>query len=159
MGGGFRSKSQIKTAFSMGVNRVVLGTAVIENPEFGNIAMDLFGSEKIAFGFDVLNGQLMTHGWKKSSGLRSTELALKLISSGAKTLIYTNIARDGMSSGVDWETALDLKREFPIEIIASGGTSSLKDIKMVREAGLDGIIIGRALYEEKFTLKEALDVR
>ena len=88
-----------------------------------------------------------------------SNLAQSLVQAGAKTLIYTNILKDGMQTGVDWENTKQLADQTGLQVIASGGTAALEDIAQVRSAGLAGVIIGRALYEEKFTLKEALNVR
>jgi len=158
VGGGFRSFSQIQSAITMGVDRVVLGTAVIENPNFGGDVIKSFGFKRVAIGIDALAGVLMTHGWVKSSGIQIVEFIRQLVEHGAKTFIYTNIEKDGMNSGLDWENAKKMKEEFPLDIIASGGTASLSDIIAVKNAGLDGMIIGRALYEGKFTYAEALNV-
>ncbi|MBN2045874.1 MAG: 1-(5-phosphoribosyl)-5-[(5-phosphoribosylamino)methylideneamino]imidazole-4-carboxamide isomerase [Anaerolineales bacterium] len=159
LGGGFRTIEQITAALNMGVARIVLGTAVIENPAFGEVVLDRFGGEKIAFGFDAHGQNLMSRGWLSDPGVEMLPLAGKLADAGAQTLIYTNIQKDGMQTGVDWENAINLSDQTGLDVIASGGTSSLADIKAVRLAGLSGVIIGRALYEGNFTLKEAFNVR
>ena len=92
-------------------------------------------------------------------GVKMLPLAERLAKSGAKTLIYTNILKDGMQTGVDWKIAKYLSDQTGLDVIASGGTSNLEDIEAVRKAGLQGVIVGRALYEGNFTLKEALNVR
>ena len=158
LGGGLRKTRQIKAALKMGVSRIVLGTAVIENPEFGEKVLDKFGGDKIALGFDALEGELMIRGWQSTTGMRMIPLAERLVQAGAETIIYTNIKKDGMQTGVDWENAKDLADQTGVQVIASGGTSNLADIKAVCKAGLTGVIIGRALYEENFTLKEAINV-
>lgn len=119
----------------------------------------MFGGEKIAFGFDALGQELMSRGWQSHSGLTMAALAEKLAQAGAKTLIYTNINKDGMQTGVDWENAKQLADQTGLRVIASGGTDTLEDIANVRAAGLAGVIVGRALYEENFSLQEALNVR
>ncbi|MFC2064021.1 1-(5-phosphoribosyl)-5-[(5-phosphoribosylamino)methylideneamino]imidazole-4-carboxamide isomerase [Chloroflexota bacterium] len=158
LGGGLRTIEQISAAFGLGVSRIVLGTAVIENPAFGEKVLKIFGGEKIAIGFDALDQVLMIRGWQNQSRLSMNELAERLVKAGAKTLIYTNIKKDGMQTGVDWENTKQLAEETGLSVIASGGTSTLKDIASVRKAGLAGVIVGRALYEGNFTLKEALNV-
>ena len=158
IGGGFRSIAQIRIALDLGVNRIVLGTAVIENPLFGMRAIKEFGADKISFGFDLRNGELMSRGWKYPSGVNADALAKTLSAAGAQTFIYTNIERDGMGTGVDWREAKRLQTEYSVCVIASGGVSSLDHIIRVKAAGLGGVIIGRALYDGKFTLTEALDV-
>ena len=159
LGGGIRTANQIKAALALGVSRIVLGTSVIENPDFGIEVISLFGGDKIAFGFDALGQELMSRGWQSHSGLSMTVLAERLAQAGAETLIYTNIKKDGMQSGVDWENAKQLAEQTGLSVIASGGTASLGDISSVRVAGLSGVIVGRALYEGNFSLQEALNVR
>jgi phosphoribosylformimino-5-aminoimidazole carboxamide ribotide isomerase len=159
LGGGIRTVKQIKAALALGVSRVVLGTAVIENPAFGEKVLCLFGIEKIAFGFDALGQELMSQGWQSHSGLSMVALAERLAQVGAQTLIYTNIKKDGMQTGVDWKVAKQLADQTKLSVIASGGTATLNDIARVRAAGLAGVIVGRALYEGNFTLKEATYVR
>jgi phosphoribosylformimino-5-aminoimidazole carboxamide ribotide isomerase len=159
LGGGIRTMEAIETALSFGVNRIVLGTSVIENPAFGDLVLKRFGGEKIAFGFDALGQQLMSRGWQSPSGLSMTTLGEELAAAGAETLIYTNIKKDGMHTGIDWINAKQLADRTGLRVIASGGTATLEDIACVRAAGLAGVIVGRALYEDKFLLQEALNVR
>ncbi len=158
LGGGFRSLEQITAAFDLGITRVILGTSVIENPAMGIEMINQFGGDKIAFGFDAIGQELMSRGWQSRSGLSMTSLAEKLALAGAQTIIYTNIKKDGMQTGVDWKIAKQLADETGLRVIASGGTATLEDISRVREAGLGGVIVGRALYEGNFSLKEALNV-
>jgi len=158
-GGGIRTISEIEKVLSLGVSRVVLGTAVIENPDFGLEALKRFGRKKIAFAMDAVNQELMTLGWQSHSGVSMQSLAKTLADAGAQTLIYTNIQKDGMQTGVDWENAKRLADQTGLAVIASGGTAKLADVARVRLAGLEGVIIGRALYEGNFSLKEALNVR
>jgi phosphoribosylformimino-5-aminoimidazole carboxamide ribotide isomerase len=159
LGGGIRTIEQIQKAFNMGVSRVVLGTAIIENPEFGVEVLQKYGGEKVAFGFDAVDGELMVRGWEAGSGLLMFDLASKLAEAGGKTVIYTNIKKDGMQTGVDWQNARKLAHETGLSVIASGGVATLDDIANVVNADLAGVIIGRALYEGNFTLEEALNVR
>ena len=158
-GGGIRTLEQIDRALFSGVTRVVLGTAAIESPDFGVEVLKQFPPDRVAFGFDALGQQLMTEGWQSDPGVRMMDLAKKLADAGGLTLIYTNIKKDGMQTGVDWEVAQKLAAQTGMAVIASGGVASLKDIEYVRAADLDGVIVGRALYEGNFTLKEALDAR
>ncbi len=158
LGGGLRTRDQIAAALQQGVSRVVLGTAVIENPAFGEAVLAEFGGDKIAFGFDAHKQELMSWGWQSGSGVEMKTLAERLAKAGAKTIIYTNIQKDGMQSGVDWQNAKLLSEQTGLAVIASGGTATLDDIAAVHTAGLAGVIVGRALYEGNFTLKEALNV-
>ena len=159
LGGGIRTISEIEKVLSLGVSRVVLGTAVIENQDFGIEALKRFGSKKIAFAMDAVNQELMTMGWQSHSRVSMQSLAKTLADAGAQTLIYTNIQKDGMQTGVDWEIAKRLADQTCLAVIASGGTAELADVARVKLAGLEGVIIGRALYEGNFSLKEALNVR
>jgi phosphoribosylformimino-5-aminoimidazole carboxamide ribotide isomerase len=159
LGGGIRTIEQINSALTLGVSRVILGTSVIENPDFGVQVLERYDNESIAFGFDALGQELMSQGWQSASGLSMDDLAVTLAEAGAKTLIYTNIQKDGMETGVDWENAKKLAENTELDVIAAGGVASLNDIAYVRWAGLAGVIVGRALYEGNFTLKEALNVR
>jgi phosphoribosylformimino-5-aminoimidazole carboxamide ribotide isomerase len=159
LGGGLRTMEQIRTALDMGTARIVLGTAIIEDPQFGEAVLKKFGGDRIAFGFDALGQELMSRGWQSASGVKILPLAKRFAKAGAKTIIYTNILKDGMQTGVDWENAKMLSDQTGLTVIASGGTTDLQDIWAVQKAGLGGVIIGRALYERNFTLKEALNVR
>jgi phosphoribosylformimino-5-aminoimidazole carboxamide ribotide isomerase len=159
LGGGLRSIEQVERALELGAARVVLGTAVIENPQFGIEVIKQFGPDKAAFGFDAIGQELMTRGWQSGSQVKMLALAESFAEAGAQTLIYTNIQKDGMQTGVDWENARLLAERTGLAVIASGGVAGLTDIARVRKAGLEGVIIGRALYEGNFTLKEALNVR
>ena len=158
IGGGIRSIKQIENVIKMGFSRVVLGTVVIENPLFGKEAINTFGSDMLAFGLDAKDSILMSHGWKRNSTISTFELTDSLANFGAKTIIYTNIKNDGMQNGVDWQIAKKISEDYHLNVIASGGTSTLDDIFQVKKANLSGIIIGRALYENNFTLTEAINV-
>jgi len=157
LGGGLRTFEDIQSIFCKDISRIVLGTSVIENPTFGEEVLAVFDGQRIAFGLDAVGRKLMSRGWQSDAGLDLFDLADRLAESGAKTLIYTNILKDGMETGVDWQIASELAQRTGLEVIASGGTDSLQDISAVRSAGLAGVIVGRALYEGSFTLKEALD--
>jgi phosphoribosylformimino-5-aminoimidazole carboxamide ribotide isomerase len=154
-GGGIRQIEDITLAIDAGVSRVVIGTAAIENPAFVAHALGRFG-QQVAFALDAVGNRLMTHGWKKTASQSVSEFGDYLAYCGAATVIYTNISRDGMGTGVDWFKAKELARQTGLEVIASGGVVSLDDVRMVRENDLSGIVIGRALYENLFTLDEAL---
>ncbi|MBE9523542.1 MAG: 1-(5-phosphoribosyl)-5-[(5-phosphoribosylamino)methylideneamino]imidazole-4-carboxamide isomerase [Chloroflexi bacterium] len=156
LGGGIRDLSAIRQALAIGIDRVVLGTAAIENEEFAAEALEKFGPDQIAFALDAKKGELMTRGWKTGSGQSTIEFANHLAALGAKILIYTNIDTDGMGIGNDFETARQIVGTTGLQVIASGGIASISDVKKVKKAGLSGLIIGRALYEKQITLEEAL---
>ncbi|MBL7161015.1 MAG: 1-(5-phosphoribosyl)-5-[(5-phosphoribosylamino)methylideneamino]imidazole-4-carboxamide isomerase [Anaerolineales bacterium] len=155
-GGGMRDMDSIEQALALGIARVILGTAAIQSPGFARSAIEEFGAGRIAFALDAANGELMTRGWQEKSGVNLLAFAQSLADSGAATLIYTDIQKDGMETGVDWEIAAQLALKTGLETIASGGVAALEDVENTKAAGLDGVIIGRALYEKNFTLEEAL---
>jgi phosphoribosylformimino-5-aminoimidazole carboxamide ribotide isomerase len=156
-GGGLRSLEGIDNALRLGIQRIVLGTAALEMPELLTHAVERHGAEQIAAALDALQGIIRTHGWTQESGKDVVSVGKELLSLGLRTVIYTDIKRDGMGSGIDIASAQVLAG-LGLEIIASGGVSSLEDIRQVRRAGLDGVIVGRALYEGSFQLEEALEL-
>jgi len=155
-GGGLRTLADLEALFDLGVARAVLGTAAVENPDLVRLALQRFGPQRIAVGLDVRAGQVRTRGWQSGSHLAPAVLGKALACAGLKTLIYTDIARDGMQTGPDIAGALALAQASGLDVIVSGGIGSLEDVRRVRAAGLPGLIIGRALYEGRFTLEEAL---
>lgn len=155
-GGGMRNMDSMQQALDAGVTRVILGTAAIQSLEFARSAIEQFGAQRVAFALDAANGELMTRGWQESSGVDVMAFAQALAKAGAVTLIYTNIHKDGMQTGVDWQYTAQIAEQTGLEVIASGGVAALEDVRNVKAAGLDGVIIGRALYEKNFTLQEAL---
>lgn len=155
-GGGLRSLESIRAILSMGVARVILGTAAVETPSLIYDALRTYGPEKIILGIDAKDGFMQVAGWEKNTKLTPIEIAERFIGHGLETIIYTNIRHDGMQQGVDIRSAKLLATIFPREIIASGGVGSLEDVKAVKLAGLSGVIVGKALYENKFTLSEAI---
>jgi phosphoribosylformimino-5-aminoimidazole carboxamide ribotide isomerase len=155
-GGGLRSLEQIERVFAAGIQRAVLGTAALDNPGFTAEAISRFGRERLAIALDVRNGRLQSHGWLSDSGKDALKVSQELASLGIKTIIHTNISRDGTGSGVDLAASQALAKATGLKVIASGGVNSLEEVRQARQAGLEGIIIGRALYEGIFRLEEAL---
>lgn len=155
-GGGLRSLADVEAAFELGVQRVILGTAAVENPEMVQQAVSYFGTERVAVGIDARQDQVQVRGWVQDAEINSLTLAVRLSDYGVTTIIVTDISRDGMGQGVNLALTRSLAQQTGLAVIASGGVTSLKDVRQVRQAGLQGIIIGRALYEGQFTLDEAL---
>src|SRR5262249_30991122 len=143
-------------ALSLGVSRVVLGTIAIENPNVVADAIQKFGAERIAVGIDARDGLVRVRGWKADSGISVTDLALHMRGLGLATVIFTDISRDGLGSGLNIAATRELAEVSGLDVIASGGVHTLKDVIAAREANLSGVIIGRALYEGTIDLKEAL---
>lgn len=157
-GGGMRSLDAVARALDLGVSRVVLGTIAIENPDVVAEALTRFGAEKIAVGIDALDGLVRTRGWQASSGLPALDLALRIRTLGLRTVIFTDIRRDGLGGGLNLAATKELADASGLDVIASGGVHTLSDVRAVKEAGLAGVIIGRALYDGTIELGEALRV-
>lgn len=160
-GGGLRTIADIEAALSMGVARVVIGTAAITDPVLVQEALARFGSKRIALAVDARDGQVATHGWQKLSGMAAVALVLQMKTLGVTRVIYTDIARDGTLTGVNAAACAALATESGLAVIASGGVASLEDVhrvKAVETVGVDGLIIGKALYAGQIDLSEALEV-
>lgn len=159
VGGGMRSRPSIETAVAIGADRVVVGTAVLQDRELLDWAIERLGAGLVV-ALDAREGMVATHGWTQVSDRRAVEVAEDLLSTGVRTLLYTDIARDGMLGGPNLSALADLARAVPpLRIIASGGIGSLTDLRRLREVDADnlvGVIVGRALYEDRFTVSEAL---
>lgn len=155
-GGGIRSMEDIALRLDeIGVARVILGTVAVEKPEIVKEACQKWPG-KIAVGIDARDGKIATRGWVQLSNLDAIELALEMKDFGVLTIIYTDISRDGMLGGVNVAATARMAQVTGMEIIGSGGVASVEDIISLRQAGAAGVITGKALYEGKFTLKEAL---
>ncbi|MDT7813093.1 MAG: phosphoribosylformimino-5-aminoimidazole carboxamide ribotide isomerase [Acidobacteriaceae bacterium] len=163
-GGGLRSLADIAKVIELGVARVVIGTLAVEAPESLDQALRLFGADRIAVGIDARNGQALTRGWEKEAKVSALELAQDVASVGVERIIYTDVARDGMLTGINVEQTCIIARESGLKVTASGGVSSLEDIERLMNAAkgktgdgqIDSLIIGKAIYEGRFTLEEAL---
>ena len=158
LGGGIRNLATIEKLLDLGVTRLILGSAAVKNPELVQEACKKYPGH-IAVGIDAKNGEVAIEGWGQGSGVAATELAKKMASFGVETIIYTDISRDGMLSGVNVESTAALARACGVPIIASGGVASLDDIRRVKAVegdGVQGCIIGKAIYTGAVDLKEAL---
>jgi len=155
LGGGLRSLAQLRAGLELGMARVVIGTAAATDPGLVPAALEQFGSQRLAVGIDVRGGYVAIRGWVETSSQPASELAGRVVANGVTTLVYTDIARDGMLSGPDLTGALSLQATGA-RVILSGGVQSVRDIQDACAAGLDGVIVGRALYEGRVSLPEAL---
>ncbi|HEY7221474.1 MAG TPA: 1-(5-phosphoribosyl)-5-[(5-phosphoribosylamino)methylideneamino]imidazole-4-carboxamide isomerase [Candidatus Binatia bacterium] len=158
LGGGLRSTQAVETALSLGVIRVVIGTAAYDNAEFLRVLCQKFPG-KIVAGIDARQGKVAVQGWKETTAMDAVELAKRCEADGASRIIYTDISRDGTRAGVNLDETLKIARAVKIPVIASGGVATLDDIRkllpLVKE-GVEGVIVGEALYSGAITLKEAL---
>ena len=158
-GGGVRSIDDVQKLDDLGVTRIVVGTAAIENPLLLQSMLDEFGST-IVVGIDARNGMVALRGWQKTADITALDLAQKVADMGVERIVYTDIARDGMMGGINLEATREIAEVSGLKVTASGGVATLEDIysvKELQEFGVDSLIIGKALYEGSFTLEEALD--
>lgn len=158
LGGGIRSLDTINLWLEKGVTRVILGTIALRNPDLVKQACQEF-PDQIAVGIDAKDGFVAVEGWAETSTIKDVELARRFESAGVSAIIYTNVARDGLLQGPDLDSTLNLAKSVSIPVIVSGGIASLDDIKACKKAELfEGVIAGRAIYEKRFTVSEAISV-
>ena len=162
-GGGVRDSATLRRALDLGASRVVIGTAAVKNPQLVDEALRMCGPERVALGIDARAGRVRTHGWREAAPMTAVELAGEWAARGVRWFIFTDVSRDGMSSGLNLQATVQLARAIGAHatgthVIASGGVSSLEDVRRAHAAGLSGVIIGRALYEGHVTLADALRV-
>ena len=155
-GGGLRDMAAIDRAFAAGVGRVILGTAAVSDERLLAESVQKYG-EKIAVGADLRDGRVAIRGWREDSGLTAEDFLRKVEALGVRTVICTDISRDGAMRGANAELYERLQREFGLELIASGGVSSLEDVARLRALGLYGAIIGKAYYTGDIELREAVE--
>jgi phosphoribosylformimino-5-aminoimidazole carboxamide ribotide isomerase len=155
LGGGLRTMEHVARAFAAGVSRAILGTAALEDGAFLRRAVAEYG-ERIAVGIDARDGRVAVRGWAEATGVAPLELALAVRDAGVKTVIYTDISRDGMLSGPNFDATERLIRETGLDVIVSGGVAALGHVARAREIGAAGVIIGRALYTGAVTLEDAI---
>ncbi|ULT56384.1 1-(5-phosphoribosyl)-5-[(5-phosphoribosylamino)methylideneamino]imidazole-4-carboxamide isomerase [Neobacillus drentensis] len=157
IGGGIRSEEDIVHYLENGVDRVIIGSIAISKPEFAIEMIAKYGA-KIAVGIDAKNGYVATHGWLDTSSVKAVELGKRFADAGAETFIFTDIATDGTLAGPNIKAVCELAEVTGKNVIASGGVSSLDDLQAIAKKGIRGAIVGKALYENRFTLTEALEV-
>ena len=156
VGGGIRNMEILETYLSLGVDRAILGTAAVTNPQFLKEAVEAYG-ERIAVGVDLKDGYVAIKGWTETSELTAEDFFSQMEQLGVKTVICTDISRDGAMKGTNRALYKQLSERFSIDLIASGGVSSMEDILALKEMGLHGAIIGKAYYTGAIDLKEALE--
>jgi phosphoribosylformimino-5-aminoimidazole carboxamide ribotide isomerase len=157
-GGGLRSMDMISTILSLGVQRAVLGTILIEQPNILKQTLGRFGPERIAAGVDAKNGVVQVRGWQKGTSVTALELTRQMMQEGLRWLIFTDIARDGVGNGLNLTATREIIAEGKNQVIASGGVNSTEDVRMARASGCAGVIIGKAIYEGKIQLNEVIDL-
>lgn len=157
VGGGIRSMETVKTYLDAGVNRVILGTAAVKDEAFLREAVNAYG-EKIAVGVDIKDGKVAIHGWTETSALDAFDFCRKLEEIGVSTVICTDISKDGAMQGTNRALYRDLSKTFELQIIASGGVSSIDDVAHLATLDIYGAIIGKAYYTGAIKLSEAIEV-
>ena len=161
IGGGIRSLAVIERLANAGASRMVLGTALVRDPEFAQAAIEQYG-DKLAAGIDAKSGEVAVAGWIEGSGVTAHDLAAKMGAMGYRHLVYTDIARDGMQTGIDEAAYVEMARSFGSPVIASGGVAGIDDIRRLAQAeaaapgSIEGVIAGRAIYEGTLSLEEAI---
>ncbi|WP_026688339.1 1-(5-phosphoribosyl)-5-[(5-phosphoribosylamino)methylideneamino]imidazole-4-carboxamide isomerase [Alteribacter aurantiacus] len=159
VGGGIRTLEAAAAYLDEGVDRVILGSSAISDPAFVQEMLRTYGGDRVVIGIDARDGYVATHGWLETSTVKAEELALELVEHGAKWFVMTDIARDGMLNGPNVDAIAHLGSTTGKQVVASGGVSSLEDLARLKERsgeGIEGAIVGKALYEGRFTLQEAL---
>ena len=157
IGGGIRDEETVKKYIDAGVMRVILGTAALNDPEFLESVCKKYG-DKIAVGADLKDGQVAIKGWLETSSVSGMDFLSKMQDLGVKTVICTDISRDGAMRGTNRELYRELSEKFTMDIVASGGVSTIDDVKALRSMKLYGAIVGKAIYTGDISLSEAIEV-
>lgn len=158
VGGGIRKAEDVEYYLSRGIERVIIGSAALNNPQLVLDCINEYGAEKIVLGIDARNGMVAAEGWVKTSEISYIELAKRMEEKGVKYIIFTDIGRDGMLSGPNLEQLFALNDAVSCNIVASGGIKDIGDIKAVKDGGLYGVICGKSIYSGTLSLKEAVKV-
>jgi len=160
-GGGLRTLDDVALALALGATRVVLGTVAVRQPQIVADAVARFGAERIVVGIDARDGMVATHGWQETSALDALTVAQRMKALGVQRVVYTDIARDGTLTGVNLTATVALACASEMAVIASGGVASLDDIRALsgyQTDGIEGVIVGQALYTGAVDLREAITV-
>ena len=156
LGGGIKSELDLITIGEAGAARIVIGSAAVTKPELVKYGLQKYGSDRIVVGIDSLNGRVRTAGWERDSGLDYLDFAAQMEQNGVKNIVFTDIATDGMLSGPSYEQLAALQERVSCNIVASGGVTTIDDVKRLRDMGLYGAIIGKAYYAGTIDLAEAV---
>ena len=156
-GGGIRTLADLERALTLGAARVILGTIAVEQPDLVAQAVARFGPDAVVVGLDARDGIVKTRGWQTDGGVTATELGRKMAALGVTTIIHTDISRDGVLTGVNWQASQALAAATNLAVIASGGVAALDDVLACRKAdGINGVITGRAIYDGRLDLAQAI---
>jgi phosphoribosylformimino-5-aminoimidazole carboxamide ribotide isomerase len=158
LGGGIRTKEDLEAVFDMGVSRAIIGTKAVKDPSFIKECIDEYGADRIVIGIDAKDGFVAVEGWGEVSKISAMQLGLDMKALGVKTIVYTDISKDGMLTGPNVAATKELSDATGIDIIASGGVSTMEDLERIYANGIHGAIIGKALYEKRIDLAKAVSV-
>lgn len=156
LGGGIRSAEAVRNMLKLGISRCIIGTRAVQQPEFIRDLVAEFGPERIVVGVDAKDGMVAVEGWEKVSTITAMDLAKQMQSYGVEHIVYTDISKDGTLTGPNVSYTKLLTDETGMDIIASGGMSCMEDLEKLHDCGIRGAIIGKALYEDRINLKEAV---
>lgn len=156
LGGGIRTMEDIERVLSYGISRVIIGTKAVSSPEFVREAVERFGSDKIVVGVDAKDGFVAVEGWEQLSDKTALSMCLSMKEIGVKHIVYTDISKDGMLAGPNVAMTKRLTDETGLDVIASGGVSSMEDLRSIAAAGIKGAIIGKAIYENRINIADAV---
>ena len=157
LGGGIRSEQDVEAVAALGIDRIVIGSAAVTNPDLVRHAVERVGPA-VAVGLDARDGKLATKGWREQTDVAAIDAARAFAADGVQHFVFTDIRRDGKLQGPNLDALKQIIDLVPADIVASGGISSIDDVSAVRDLGAAGVIIGVALYHKKFTLRDALDL-
>lgn len=156
LGGGIRSAEAVEYMLDLGITRCIIGTRAVERPEFIGELIGRFGADRIVVGVDAKHGMVAVEGWEKVSDQSALDLCMKMKEFGVEHIVYTDISRDGTLTGPNVDYTRELTKRTGLDIIASGGVSGMDDLIRLNECGIRGAIIGKALYEKRISLPEAV---
>lgn len=159
VGGGLRSQENVESILAAGARRVIIGTRAVSHPDFIEKLVEKFGPDRIILGLDARDGLVAVEGWVSTSALSTIDFGQQMKNLGVTTAVYTDVARDGLLQGPNLESTLQIARQTGLKIIASGGVSTVENIKALKdmeEEGVVGVIVGKALYDGKLELSQAL---
>ncbi len=157
LGGGLRSMRDLDEVANLGIDRMVIGSAAVTNPELVKDAVQVHG-DRIAVGLDARNGMLATHGWQEQSTVSAIDAGIRFAESGVNHIVFTDIGRDGRLEGPNISALVDMTQSIPASVIASGGVSSLDDIRAIKRTRATGVIVGAALYHKRIALADAIQI-
>lgn len=159
LGGGIRDEKIARMYLDLGIDRIIIGSAALENPAFVKNLLKKYGGDRVVIGVDGANGKVAVNGWLQQSNIQMSDLIQEMMDNGAKSFIVTDVARDGTMEGPNLDLLMKLSQQLPkANLVASGGIRDLKDLHNLKALGIKDVIIGKALFEKTITLKNIAEV-